>query len=93
MGATIHYYHGTTTTLNTITQSVAIALERSTVVTGLQVALVVGTVLNLINQWEALYTLDWQALDPAQMVMTFCVPYLVSTYATIKAKLNGAGEH
>jgi len=49
------------------------------------VALVVGTVLNLINQGEALYgaqTITWWKL-----ILTFMVPYAVSTYGAVSVRL------
>ncbi len=41
------------------------------------IALIVGTVLNLINQWEALS--GYQALDFNKLTITYLVPYLVSS--------------
>ncbi len=61
--------------------------KRSTVVSSLQVTLVVGIILNLINQWEAISNMDYHLLNPYKIGLTFVVPYLVSTYATVKAKV------
>jgi hypothetical protein len=66
---------------------IEIALERTTVISSLQVGLVVGLILNVINQWNALSATDYHLLNSPKIVLTFLVPYLVSTYATIKAKL------
>jgi hypothetical protein len=52
------------------------------------VALAVGTVLNLINQGDALVRgapLDW-----LKIVLTFLVPYLVSTHGAVAAKWREA---
>ena len=49
------------------------------------VALVVGTVLNLINQGDALFAgrpLDWLKIG-----LTFLVPYCVSTHGAVTARL------
>jgi hypothetical protein len=54
----------------------------------LYVALVVGTVLNLINQGDALIgegSIDW-----LKVVLTYCVPYAVCTYGAVTARLAGA---
>lgn len=64
-----------------------ISFEHTTVISSLQVGLVVGILLNLINQWDAIYNLDYHLLNAYKIGLTFLVPYLVSTYATIKAKL------
>lgn len=52
------------------------------------VALVVGTLLNLINQGDALIgagTIDW-----LKVVLTYCVPYAVCTYGAVTTQLAQA---
>jgi hypothetical protein len=49
------------------------------------VAAVVGTVLNLINQGDALVTggpIDW-----LKIALTYAVPYLVSTYGAVSYRM------
>lgn len=49
------------------------------------VAAIVGTVLTLINQGDALvsgHSLNW-----AKVVLTYCVPYLVNTHGAVSAAL------
>jgi hypothetical protein len=49
------------------------------------VALIVGTVLNLINQGDVLWgaaSLNW-----TKLVLTYAVPYLVSTYGAVSFQL------
>ena len=51
------------------------------------VALVVGTILNLINQGDALLAggpLNWW-----KIALTFAVPYCVSTHGAVMARLAG----
>src|SRR5215212_5547395 len=45
------------------------------------VALVVGTILNLINQGDAL--VSGAALDTTKLLLTYLVPYCVSTYGAV----------
>ncbi|MCP4122937.1 MAG: hypothetical protein GY751_14395 [Bacteroidetes bacterium] len=54
----------------------------------LKVALVVGILLNLINQWEAIISLNLNSINWLKLFMTFCVPYLVSTYASVVTYLR-----
>ena len=54
----------------------------------LWVALIVGTVLNLINQGDTL--LAGHRLDFAKLVLTYAVPYLVSTYGAVSFRLHAA---
>lgn len=52
----------------------------------LAVALVVGTILNLINQGDAL--LAGEELDLVKMGLTFIVPYCVATYGAASLRLK-----
>ena len=55
------------------------------------VALVVGSLLNLINQGDALWSetpVDWLKLG-----LTYCVPFFVSLYGSYSAlRLSGNGR-
>ena len=56
----------------------------------LVVALIVGTVLNLINQGGALFGgghIDW-----AKFLLNFVVPYCVSTYGAVSYRLGQRGS-
>jgi hypothetical protein len=60
----------------------------------LWVALIVGTILNLINQGDAL--LAGHTLDFTKLALTYAVPYLVSTYGAVSFRLHvarGPEEH
>ena len=48
----------------------------------------VGTVLNLINQGDAL--LAGQRLDFGKLALTYIVPYIVSTYGAVSFRLHAA---
>lgn len=56
----------------------------------LAVALVVGTILNLINQGDAL--LAGRDLDAAKALLTFLVPYCVATYGAVSYRLRVSRE-
>lgn len=47
------------------------------------VSAVVGTVLNVINQGDAL--LGLQSLDLAKCILTYMVPFCVATYGAVAA--------
>lgn len=49
------------------------------------VAAVVGTVLNLINQGDAL--LDGGSINWLKIALTYAVPYCVSTYGAVSYRL------
>ncbi|MDO6621268.1 nitrate/nitrite transporter NrtS [Oceanihabitans sp. 1_MG-2023] len=70
-----------------VNKVVKIASEREIVISSLKVAIVVGLILNLINQGEKLIALDFKHLNLLKFFITFSVPYMVSTYASVKVKL------
>jgi hypothetical protein len=57
----------------------------------LVVALVVGTILNLINQGDALFA--GAPLNLVKLVLTFAVPYAVATYGAVSYRLRAGSEH
>lgn len=63
-----------------------LALTGGTPVRALRLALVVGSLLIIINQWEALS--GARPLDWGKLVLTYCVPYLVSTYTSVSKDLQ-----
>ncbi len=50
------------------------------------VAMIVGTVLNLINQGDVLF--GGGRIDFVKMILTFAVPYCVATYGAVSYRLN-----
>lgn len=55
-------------------------------ITSLYVGAVVGTLLNLINQGDAL--LRGSDLNYAKLVLTYVVPYCVATYGAVSVRLR-----
>lgn len=54
------------------------------------VAVVVGSALNLINQGDALF--GPKAVDIGKLMLTFIVPYLVSTHGAVSAHLSKGNQ-
>ena len=52
----------------------------------LRVALVVGTILNLINQGDVL--LRGESLQLGKLLLTYIVPYCVATYGAVAYRLH-----
>lgn len=50
------------------------------------VAALVGTVLNLINQGDALFS--GAHIHLFKLVLTYCVPYCVATYGAVSYRLR-----
>ncbi len=58
-----------------------LAFRPDTRIRALKLAAVVGSILFLINQWEA--CLGTMPVQWAKAALTYCVPYLVSTYTSV----------
>ena len=54
------------------------------------VALIVGAILNAINQGDAI--LGHGEINWAKMILTFAVPYFVATYGAVSYRLSLAGQ-
>jgi hypothetical protein len=67
-------------------QALAIALSPAVVRLGLRTSVVVGTVLNLINQGDALF--GPAELVPLKLLLTYLVPYAVATYSATSISLR-----
>lgn len=61
---------------------------RPVMLTAIKVALVVGTVLALINHGPALFALELSRQQILQIALTYLVPYTVSTYSSVKMLQN-----
>lgn len=64
-----------------------IATRRDIVHRSLKVASIVGTILALINYWDRFVPYSLDATAYTKIAMTYCVPYCVSTYASVSATL------
>ena len=62
-----------------------IITRRDVVRRSARVALLVGTILVLINHGDGLIAGQATATDIVKIAMTYCVPYCVSTYASVLA--------
>ena len=67
---------------------IELALSPEIVGRSVRVAIVVGTLLTVINQGDVLLagTVSGEVL--AKVLLTYCVPYAVSTYAGVGALLE-----
>ena len=66
----------------------AIATEKRIYTRSLIISLIVGSLLTLINQYNKLFESGLFDLNYLKVGLTFVVPYLVSTYSSIKATLS-----
>ena len=74
--------------MSTLKQVCRCAVTEGVPKRSLIVALVVGTILNLINQGDAL--LGGGGVDVTKLLLTFLVPYAVCTYGAVSSRLGHA---
>ena len=60
--------------------------QKQTIKSAIKVSLIVGVILNLINQGEAIFGLNYTAINYYKLLLTFSVPFLVSVYASFQTK-------
>lgn len=53
--------------------------------TAIRISLLIGTVLNLINSYEAIIGGEWSLKLTLKILLTYCVPFGVSLYSSWKA--------
>jgi len=69
------------------------ATERRTVTTSAKVALVVGTILALINYGDRIFLhCDMHAADWVKLAVTYVVPYCVATYGAARYAVSHCRE-
>lgn len=64
---------------------VDIAISKPVFIRAVKVALVVGTVLALINHGDAIVRLSFNMVNVLKILLTYLVPYGVSTYSSVRA--------
>jgi len=62
-----------------------LATRKEVIRRSLKTSLIVGTILAVINHGDALWALNVSFEHAMKMVLTYVVPYLVSTSASISA--------
>lgn len=67
---------------------IEIFFKKEILIKAIKISLFVGILLNLINQFEAITTLNYDKIDLLKIILTFCVPFCVSMYTAITLKLE-----
>lgn len=61
----------------------ALSFEKQIFRRAIFIAVIVGLILNLINQGDVLLHLNFSQIDFTKFGLTFFVPYFVSTYSSV----------
>ena len=62
-----------------------LALRKSVIRRAIKIALIVGCLLALINHGDRIIFQDMKSVDWVKILLTFCVPYCVSTVSSVLA--------
>src|SRR5712692_406265 len=68
---------------------IAYCLERATLLFSIKMALVVGTLLAVINHGQAIVTGHFTSDRLFPLLLTYCVPFTVAMYSQIQGKRQG----
>lgn len=75
----------------TSTTFLDLTLSKKVARSALKVSILVGTLLALINHGAAFVNMEFSTDRIAQVLLTYLVPYCVSTYSSVKA-IQGHAE-
>ena len=67
------------------TKFITLALSNKVVFSALKVSIIVGTLLAMINHGSTLLEMNLTREKITQILLTYLVPYCVSTYSSVKA--------
>ena len=68
-----------------MTEWLRLALRRDILTRGVKIGAVVGTLLTAINYGDVLIAGNFLPVMYWKILLTYCVPFLVSTYASVEA--------
>jgi hypothetical protein len=74
--------------LNKLQLIISIATTKTLLTKAMKIALIVGIILNLINQGEKIFILAFDEINYYKFFLTFIVPFSVSMYTAITMKLS-----
>ena len=74
--------------MNKLSVYLAIVSDKEMILKSCKIAIIVGTLLNIINQGELIFTLDFSNINYMKSLLTYTVPFMVSTYTAVTMKMK-----
>jgi len=62
--------------------------DTHTIIQAIKIAVVVGTILNIINQGDYIFHMQFEHINYFKMGLTFFVPFCVSTYTAVTMNMK-----
>ena len=66
----------------------AIICDTEILIKSFKIALIVGTILNFINQGDKLIALDFENINHLKSILTYTIPFIVSSYTAFSIKMK-----
>ncbi|CAN5590926.1 hypothetical protein BH11BAC1_BH11BAC1_20400 [soil metagenome] len=71
----------------------ALSIKKTNIISSIDIALLVGTLLNFINQFQALVSLDPSAISIEKIILTYLVPFIVLVFSSTNFSERGQGKN
>ena len=62
--------------------------DKEIIFKSIKISLFVGTILNFINQGDKIVLLDFENINHAKAILTYIIPFLVSSYTALSIKIK-----
>ena len=67
---------------------IIIIKSKDLIIRAIKIALIVGIILNLINQGDYIFSFEFEKINPFKAILTFFVPFFVSMYTAVTMKMK-----
>lgn len=74
--------------MNKLKIYLAIACDIEILLKSFKISLIVGTLLNFINQGDLIISLDFNNINHFKSILTYIVPFIVSAYTALSIKMK-----
>ena len=74
--------------MNKIKMYIILINDRDIILNSIRISLIVGTILNFINQGDKIISVNLESINYFKVILTYCIPFMVSSYTAISMKMK-----
>ncbi|QKJ24340.1 nitrate/nitrite transporter NrtS [Poseidonibacter lekithochrous] len=74
--------------MNNLDLLIIIIKSKELIIRAIKIALIVGIILNIINQGDYIFSLEFEKINMYKAILTFFVPFFVSMYTAVTMKMK-----
>lgn len=74
--------------MNNLELLLIIIKSKELIIRAIKIALIVGIILNIINQGDYIFSLEFEKINMYKAILTFFVPFFVSMYTAVTMKMK-----